>query len=184
MTSPTQPPSSRASGLRLYLCVRSRAATQGVLQVGAVRLPCALGRGGIRARKREGDGATPRGLWRLRLVYFRPERGRRPQTALPVQPLRPDDGWCDAAADRNYNRKVRRPYPASAEQMWRDDALYDVVIVLDYNERPRVRGKGSAIFMHIARPGFRPTEGCIALRAVDMRKLLGLLRPLARLVVK
>lgn len=102
---------------------------------------------------------------------------------LPVQPLKPDDGWCDAVADRNYNRKVRHPYPASAEQMWRGDALYDLVVVLDYNERPRVRGKGSAIFMHVARPGFLPTEGCIALRAGDLRKLLGILRQPAILVV-
>ena len=82
---------------------------------------------------------------------------------LPARAIRPDDGWCDASADRNYNRPVRHPYSASAERLWRSDGLYDLVVVLAYNERPRVRGRGSAIFMHVARPGYAPTEGCIAL---------------------
>jgi len=167
----------------VMLRVQSRAATRGVLQWGAISLPCALGRGGIRAAKREGDGGTPRGRWRLRLVFYRADRGRRPHTMLPVKSLAPHDGWCDAAADRNYNRPVRHPYPASAEAMWRSDGLYDIVVVLDYNERPRVRGKGSAIFIHVARPGFLPTEGCVALRARDLRKLLALMGREAHLIV-
>lgn len=165
------------------LRVLSRSATRGTLQWAALALPCAIGRGGIRAGKREGDGATPLGCWRLRLVFYRPDRGFRPVTALQARPLRPADGWCDATADRNYNRQVRHPYPASAERMWREDALYNVVVVLDYNVRPRVRGKGSAIFIHVARPGFLPTEGCVALRIQDMRKLLALLPRRACLVV-
>jgi L,D-peptidoglycan transpeptidase YkuD (ErfK/YbiS/YcfS/YnhG family) len=105
-------------------------------------------------------------------VLYRPDRTPRPPTRLPVRPIRPDDGWCDAPADRNYNRPVRHPYPVSAERLWRDDELYDLVVVLSHNTRPRVRGAGSAVFMHVAGAGFRPTEGCIALRRPHLVRLL------------
>jgi len=150
----------------------SLGATRGTLTFAGLRFPCTLGRAGCRARKREGDGATPIGQWRLRAVLYRPDRMRRPLTPLPVRAIRRHDGWCDASADRNYNRPVRLPYAASAERLWREDALYDVVVVLDYNERPRVRGRGSAIFMHVARPGHAPTEGCIALARGHLVRLL------------
>ena len=126
--------------------------------------------------KREGDGATPVGAWPLREVFYRPDRVARPRTRLPVTPLRRDDGWCDDPADRNYNRRVRLPYPAGHERLWREDHLYDLVVVLGYNDRPRACGKGSAIFMHLATPGFGPTEGCIALRETDLRRLLAAAR--------
>jgi L,D-peptidoglycan transpeptidase YkuD (ErfK/YbiS/YcfS/YnhG family) len=122
--------------------------------------------------KREGDGATPAGPFRLLKVFYNAAQTRRPVTRLPLQVIAKFDGWCDAAQDRNYNRRVRLPYPASAEHLHRDDGLYDVVVVLDYNIRPRVRNRGSAIFMHIARPGFLPTEGCIALRRADLLRVL------------
>jgi L,D-peptidoglycan transpeptidase YkuD (ErfK/YbiS/YcfS/YnhG family) len=105
-------------------------------------------------------------------VLYRPDRVPRPATGLPVRRLSPHDGWCDAPADRNYNRPVRHPYPASAERLWREDGLYDVVVVLSHNARPRVRGCGSAVFMHVARPGYAPTEGCIALRREHLSRLL------------
>ncbi len=143
-----------------------------MLELGPLRLACALGRSGCRATKREGDGATPMGRWRLVEVLYRPDRVRRPSTRLPLRPIHPTDGWCDAPVDRNYNRGVRLPYPASTERLWREDELYDIVVVLDHNLRPRVRGHGSAIFMHVARPGYRPTEGCIALSAPDLRRVL------------
>lgn len=104
-------------------------------------------------------------------------------TALPKRPIRPDDGWCDAPVDRNYNRRVRLPYPASTERLSRDDALYDLVVVLDYNMRPRRRGAGSAIFMHVARSGWLPTEGCIALAEPDLRRVLAHCRRQSALVV-
>jgi L,D-peptidoglycan transpeptidase YkuD (ErfK/YbiS/YcfS/YnhG family) len=150
----------------------SSGACRGILTLEGMSFPCALGRAGCRARKREGDGATPAGLWRLRAVLYRSDRVRRPRTHLPVRAIRQRDGWCDAPADRNYNRPVRHPYPASAERLWRTDALYDIVVVLDYNDRPRVRGRGSAIFMHVAKPGYAPTEGCIALARPHLLRLL------------
>lgn len=157
--------------------VLSARATRGVVTLGPLRFPCALGRGGCRARKREGDGATPMGRWRVGSILYRPDRISRPPTALAVRAARPNDGWCDAPADRNYNRSVRHPYPASAEQLWRQDGLYDLLAILAYNERPRVRGRGSAIFMHVARAGYTPTEGCIALRREHLARLIGRLRP-------
>ena len=161
----------------LRILALSAAAPRGVLAWGGLNYPCALGRSGCAARKREGDGATPMGQWRLLRVLFRPDRGLRPPTALPVRAIAADDGWCDAPADRNYNRPVRHPYPASAERLWREDALYDLVVVLDCNARPRVRGRGSAIFMHVARHGYAPTEGCIALARGHLLALLARLVP-------
>lgn len=163
--------------------VLSHRATRGILRVGPLTLACALGRSGIRAIKREGDGASPLGPARLLYGFYRRDRGPRPRTRLAMRVLRSDDGWCDAPADRNYNRLVRHPYPASAEAMWRRDHLYDVVLVTDQNLRPRVRGAGSAIFVHLARPGNLPTEGCIALSRRDMGILLHHVRRGTRLVI-
>lgn len=166
---------------QLFVRTLSRSATRGILVVAGQTLPCALGRTGCRALKREGDGATPSGIYRLETVIYRPDRYPRPRTGLPLQVMSPADGWCDAATDRNYNRRVRHPYTASAETMWRTDTLYDTVVVLDCNRRPRIRGRGSAIFMHVARPGFLPTEGCIALRRPDLLRVLSHLRSGARI---
>jgi len=116
--------------------------------------------------------ATPRGRFRLRAVFFHPDRGPRPRTALPLRATRTADGWCDTPSDRNYNRLVSLPYPARVERLRRDDGLYDVFAVLGYNDAPRVRNRGSAVFLHLAKPGFLPTEGCIALRESDLRRLL------------
>jgi L,D-peptidoglycan transpeptidase YkuD (ErfK/YbiS/YcfS/YnhG family) len=134
--------------------------------------------------KREGDGATPIGIWSLRVVLYRPDRMRRPSTRLPVRVLGEQDGWCDAPADRNYNRRVCLPYPASAESLWRRDELYDVVVVLGYNDWPRCRGRGSAIFMHVARPGCMPTEGCVALSRPHLLRMLERLSPRARIAIR
>lgn len=154
-----------------------------MLRCGNLTLPCALGRGGISSRKREGDGATPRGVFRFESGYFRPDAHRRPQTSLRLVATRRHDGWCDAADDRNYNRCVSLPYPKSAERLWRDDRQYDVVVVIGYNRRPRRRGAGSAIFLHVAREGLRPTEGCVALAHRHVLKVLARIGPETRLVI-
>ncbi|WP_088345633.1 MULTISPECIES: L,D-transpeptidase family protein [Rhodomicrobium] len=155
----------------------SRAGTQGKLHLGAVHVPCALGRGGRGAKSGEGDGVTPRGRWSIRHVFYRPDRVARPNTALPVSPLTPDMGWCDAPGDANYNRLVRLPYPASHERMWREDRLYDLVVVLGFNDSPRAQGRGSAIFLHLAHDDYRPTEGCIAVSREAMVRVLEMVRP-------
>ena len=160
--------------------------TRGTLSAGRTVLPCALGRAGVTMRKREGDGASPRGVFRLRGGFYRPDRFLvRPASGLPLRPTRPQDGWCDAPGDRRYNRPIRLPSDtASAEALWRDDGLYDLVIDLDYNRGPIRPGRGSAIFLHVARAGYRPTEGCVALKPSDLLRLLRRLGPRTRLAIR
>lgn len=150
--------------------------SDGRLQLGGREVPCALGRGGViaAADKREGDGATPLGAWRLRRVLYRADWVGAPVTPLPCSKIAKDDGWCDAPRDRAYNRQVKLPYPASCERMWREDRLYDLVCVLGHNDEPPVPGLGSAIFLHVARPDYGSTEGCIALARPDLQSLLAM----------
>jgi L,D-peptidoglycan transpeptidase YkuD (ErfK/YbiS/YcfS/YnhG family) len=135
---------------------------------------CVLGRSGINTEKREGDGATPTGRFPLRRVLYRADRGPAPETGLPLSTIAHDDGWCDAPEDAHYNQPVHLPYPASAESMWRDDGLYDVVVVIGHNDDPVVAGAGSAIFMHVAANNGEPTAGCVALARVDLLEVLKL----------
>lgn len=147
-------------------------ATEAILQYGPLRLRAALGRSGITSRKREGDGATPRAAMRLISAFRRGDRPGAVKTALPVQRIRKDMLWCDAPRHPAYNRPVRAPFAASHERLARNDRLYDVCIVMDWNITTRRRGGGSAIFFHIAREDYAPTEGCVALSPADMRRLL------------
>lgn len=157
-----------------------RQAQRGFARFGPMVVRCALGRGGRRVRKREGDGATPIGRWPVRAIYVR-RQGCLFLRALPsvgrVRLLEPADGWCDAPDARAYNRPVKHPYPASAERLWRDDHLYDVIVVLGYNDCPRLRGRGSAIFLHLLRRAsadgaILPTEGCVGLGSRDLGIIL------------
>ncbi len=136
------------------------------------RMRCALGRGGISATKREGDGATPAGYFAMRFLLYRPDREATPQTRLASRALARADGWCDAPADRAYNRMIRLPHPASAEALWRDDAQYDLIVPLGYNDIAVIPGAGSAIFLHLAAPDFAPTAGCVALARADLLAVL------------
>jgi L,D-peptidoglycan transpeptidase YkuD (ErfK/YbiS/YcfS/YnhG family) len=167
----------------VHVYARSRASTRGVLQLGSIVVPCALGRTGRRTVKREGDGASPSGNWPIRRAVFRRDKMFRPCTHIPLSGLRNTDGWCDAPADPNYNRPVRHPYRGSAERLWRDDAVYDLIIIIGHNDQPRVRARGSAIFMHVARPGYTPTEGCVALSRPDLVKVLRLIGPRTKLLL-
>lgn len=148
------------------------------------RLRCAIGRGGIAARKTEGDRATPGGRYPLRRVLYRADRLDPPETALSLAMVAPDDGWCDAPGDPRYNRPVSHPYPASAERLWRADACYDLLAVIGFNDDPVVDGAGSAIFLHVARPGYSPTEGCVALALQDLRAVLAGWRPDDRIEIR
>ncbi len=151
---------------------------------GAVRWRCALGRGGVRAAKREGDGATPVGAFVLRRVLYRADRGAAPATRLPVAAISQDDGWCDDSADAAYNRPVKLPYKTRAERLWRADRLYDLVAVLGHNDDPPVAGAGSVIFLHVATPDYAPTEGCVALAADDLRRVLAEADATSRVVIE
>jgi L,D-peptidoglycan transpeptidase YkuD (ErfK/YbiS/YcfS/YnhG family) len=146
----------------------------GVFDWGDRTAPCALGRSGVVSAgvKREGDGYSPAGVWPLRRLLYRPDRGPPPATGLPIAALGPHDGWCDDPADGAYNLPVSLPYPASAESLWRADGLYDRIVVLGHNDAPVVAGAGSAIFLHVAAPGYAPTEGCVALALADLEAVL------------
>lgn len=156
----------------------------GFARVGKRRFRCAVGRGGIRMDKQEGDGATPAGRWPLRELFYRPDRFARPRCVLPARALGRHDGWCDAPEDSNYNSPVRLPYSASAEQLWRTDHLYDLIVVVGYNDQPVVSGRGSAIFMHIAREDYSPTAGCVAFARNDLFAILTLIGRHSRLVAQ
>jgi L,D-peptidoglycan transpeptidase YkuD (ErfK/YbiS/YcfS/YnhG family) len=143
----------------------------------------ALGRTGIRADKREGDGGTPRGRFKLVRLWWRADRALRPRTRLPVRRIGKDDGWCENPADRRYNRAISVAKGAPGDRLWRADRLYDLIIELDHNTRPRVAGRGSAVFIHVARPGFAPTAGCVALAAKPLRRLLERVGPGTRIEI-
>lgn len=139
---------------------------------------CAVcGKGGVRAGKREGDGASPAGTFPLLAAYYRPDRVATPRSGLPLTALQPHDGWVDDPADPNYNRLIQLPYPARHEELWRADGLYDLLVVIGYNTGPVIPGAGSAIFLHVARPDLAPTEGCIAIGRDQLAALLPLLGP-------
>ncbi|NVK18673.1 MAG: L,D-transpeptidase family protein [Methylocystaceae bacterium] len=133
---------------------------------------CALGKGGVKEDKREGDGATPVGRFALRYALYRADRIERPVTALNVREIHENDGWCDDPDHSGYNRPVTLPFPASHEKLWRDDHIYDMIVVMGHNDNPPVPYKGSAVFFHLAHPDFTPTEGCVAVNLDVMRHIL------------
>ncbi|MFC3053647.1 L,D-transpeptidase family protein [Kordiimonas pumila] len=147
---------------------------KGVVTGPVFKAPCALGRSGVRlvGEKREGDGYTPAGRYPLRYVYYRPDRIAAPMTGLPVYPLSVDMGWCDDPESPDYNRPVRLPFVPSHEQLWRDDEIYDLILVIGHNDSPVIAHMGSAVFVHIARENFSPTAGCVALQQESLLRLL------------
>ena len=174
----------RSTLLRLRLRARAARRTQGWLTVGSLTIPVALGRGGIRANKLEGDGGTPRGKFRLLRLWWRADRHPRPTTLLPARRITGDIAWCDDPADRRYNQPFRRAADASGDRLRRDDRLYDFVIEIDHNTRPRVAGRGSAVFIHVARPNRSPTAGCVAMATRELQRLLAGLGPRTLIAVE
>jgi len=164
---PSDLPSPAEAGL-----AKAGSPVTGTLSWPKGRVRCALGRGGVNAAKREGDGATPAGAMPLRYLFYRPDREAQPVTRLPTRALAPEDGWCDDPASPEYNRHIRRPFAARHEVLWRDDGLYDLMVVLGWNDAPPVPRRGSAIFLHVAGENYSPTEGCVALARLDLLRLL------------
>ena len=167
----------------LYVRKRPGFRSQGWLMAGGIQIPVAIGRSGILANKREGDGGTPRGRFRLVRLWWRHDRAPRPRTGLPVRRIGKHAGWCENPADRRYNQPIHVPDGATGDRLWRDDRLYDLIIELDHNTRPRVAGRGSAVFIHVAREGFEPTAGCVALQAPRLQRLLERIGPKTRIVI-
>jgi L,D-peptidoglycan transpeptidase YkuD (ErfK/YbiS/YcfS/YnhG family) len=182
----TRAPIARLPGPTLSL-IRVRPAagnpSRGWLSAGGQTFPVALGRGGIRANKREGDGGTPRGRFRPLKLWWRADRAPRPTTKLPVRAIGPSDAWCEDPADRRYNRPIRLKPGEAGDRLRRDDQLYDFIIEIDHNTRPRVAGRGSAVFLHLSRGNFGPTAGCVAMRKPAMLRLLARIGPLTTIVI-
>src|SRR5262249_11576360 len=177
-------PGNRAVALRaIRVAARPGRRTEGWLTVGPLRIPVAIGRSGVRADKRGGDGARPRGRFRPLRVWWRADRGLRPRTLLPVRRLTSIDAWCEDPADRRYNRPLRLADGQTGDRLWRKDHLYDLIIELNHNARPRVAGRGSGIFVHVARPGLAPTAGCVALPASPLRRVLVRIGPKTRIEI-
>ncbi|MGA8613338.1 MAG: L,D-transpeptidase family protein [Xanthobacteraceae bacterium] len=155
----------------------------GWLFAGPLTIPVALGRSGIRADKREGDGGTPGGSFRPLRLWWRADRLIRPRTFLPVRRIGTADAWCEDPADRGYNRPLRRSATEPGDRLRRDDHLYDLIIEIDHNTRPRVAGRGSAVFIHVARDSYGPTAGCISLNRRDLKILLARIAPKTRIKI-
>ena len=137
-------------------------------------IPCLVGKAGLIAAsdKREGDMATPVGDWPLRRVYYRPDRVALPATSLPSIALTPAMGWCDDPGDASYNMPVELPFNASHERLWREDGLYDFIVVLGHNDSPPRPFLGSAVFLHLYEQDTPHTAGCVAIAKDDMVALL------------
>jgi L,D-peptidoglycan transpeptidase YkuD (ErfK/YbiS/YcfS/YnhG family) len=167
----------------IHVRARPQLRAQAWLIAGQRAIRAALGRTGIKAGKREGDGATPAGQFRPVRLWWRSDRLPRPRTLLPVRPIAPHDAWCENPDDRRYNRPFQRSANEPGDRLRRADGLYDLIVEIDHNARPRVAGRGSAVFIHVARPGFAPTVGCVALMRGDLQRLVSRLSPKTRIIV-
>lgn len=158
----------------------------GKLHFEGEQFDCVIGKNGLSEDKKEGDWATPVGEFVLRSLYWRPDKfDTEPKSGLPKQALAEDDGWCDDTEHSHYNQHIKLPHPGSYENLWRpDDDLYDLIIPVGYNDQVAEPGKGSAIFIHIARPEMTPTAGCVALAKEDLLKILPGLDDSSKIVIK
>lgn len=168
--------------------IRIRAAAgdprRGWLTAGDRTVPVALGRGGIKANKREGDGGTPRGTFRPRQLWWRADRHPRPRSFLPVRAIGQEDAWCEDPQSRHYNRSIRLDRERGGDRLKRDDHLYDFIVEIDHNSSPRIKGRGSAVFLHLARANFSPTAGCVSMTKSAMLRLLQRLGPDTKIVIE
>jgi L,D-peptidoglycan transpeptidase YkuD (ErfK/YbiS/YcfS/YnhG family) len=157
---------------------------RGWLIAGGQTVPVALGRSGIKANKREGDGGTPKGTFRPRRLWWRADRHKRPRTHLTVRAIKPEDAWCEDPQSRHYNQPVRRQRDQAGDRLRRDDHLYDFIVEIDHNSSPRVAGRGSAVFLHLARENFGPTAGCVSMTRSAMLRLLERLGPRTKILIE
>src|ERR1700722_702290 len=173
---------------RPLAAIRVRAAAgdprRGWLTAGSQTIPVALGRGGIIANKREGDGGTPMGTFRPRRLWWRADRHPRPRTFLPLRAIQSEDAWCEDPGSRHYNRPIRRDRDGGGDRLRRDDHLYDFIVEIDHNTLPRIAGRGSAVFFHLARENFAPTAGCVAMTKSAKLHVLQRLGPDTRIVIE
>lgn len=156
---------------------------RGWLQLDGRAIPVALGRGGIRTDKREGDGGTPRGVFHPVRLWWRADRHARPRTALPARRITAADAWSEDPTERRYNQPIQIRDGESGDRLKREDHLYDFIIEIDHNTRPTIPGRGSAVFLHLARDNFAATAGCVGMRREAMLRLLARLGPKTRIMI-
>ena len=148
-----------------------------LLSFGDVSFFCVFGRDGITNNKKEGDWKTPSGTFKIRKIYYRKDRIQKLDGDLEYIPLSVNDAWCDDTEKDEYNTFIKLPFNGSCENLWREDELYDIIIVIGYNDSPIVKGKGSAIFIHLTKENMEYTKGCLAIKKEDMVSLLQKITP-------
>tara|TARA_B110001452_G_scaffold238702_1_gene219349 strand:+ start:1004 stop:1495 length:492 start_codon:yes stop_codon:yes gene_type:complete len=136
------------------------------------RIKCAIGKRGITSKKVEGDRMTPKGSFRLKSIFYRKDRIFKIKSSLKKNVIRKNMGWCDDPSSKYYNKIIKFPFDKSAEQLWKRNNIYDIIVIIDYNLRPVIRNKGSAIFLHVAKKKYKPTQGCISVSKRDMYLLI------------
>ena len=142
------------------------------LSYNGLKLPCAVGKNGITKNKVEGDGCTPFGKYKINEIYYRADRLGKLKFMINSHIISSDDGWCDDPESTYYNQKICFPFEQSAEKLYRQDNIYDIVCIINYNTKPVIAGNGSAIFLHVAHDDYRGTEGCVALKMNDLLNLI------------
>ena len=147
----------------------------GYLQYKNFRFRCAIGKTGIKKKIREGDNITPKGIYKLINIFFRPDRIRDLKTVIKKNKITRKIGWCDDINSKYYNRKIELPNKSGHEKLYRQDNIYDIIVVLNYNINPVIKNKGSAIFLHIAKKNYQKTQGCIAIKKIHLKKLLSVI---------
>mgnify|MGYP006117760453 FL=1 len=136
------------------------------------RIKCAIGKRGIKTKRKEGDFITPRGIFRIKLILYRKDRIKNFKTFVPKLSITKKMGWCDDPKSKKYNKLIKYPFEFSSEKLFRKDNVYDIILVLDYNMNPTKKYKGSAIFIHIAKKNYDATEGCVAIKKINLLKLI------------
>jgi len=144
----------------------------GYLKYKNFKFRCSLGKASIKKKIKEGDNITPKGIFKIIKIYYRADRIKKIKIPVQTIKIRKNIGWCDDSKSKHYNKQINLPTNYTHEKLYRDDNLYDLIAVLNYNSNPVIKNKGSAIFIHIARRSYKKTKGCIALKKKDLIQLI------------
>ena len=153
------------------------------LYLGKYKLRCAIGKRGITYKKKEGDQKTPKGTFSFKSIFYRKDRMRNLKNKIKNKIITKNMGWCDDSNSKYYNKLIKLPFKKKAEKMWLEDRIYDVLVVIDYNIKPVIKNKGSAIFLHIAKKNYPPTKGCIAINKKDILFLINKINNKTKLII-
>ena len=147
------------------------------------KIKCSIGKRGITSRKVEGDQKTPKGVFTIKSMLYRKDRIPKVKSQIKKKIIKKNMGWCDDTESKRYNKMIKFPFNLSAEKLWIRENIYDVIIIINYNLRPIIKNKGSAIFLHIAKKNYKPTKGCIAIAKKDIILLAGKINKKTRIIV-